>query len=92
MKFDVFKILQAINIGMSIAETFREKKSKIERLQHAKAVAAPLVSALEAALGKDLLHEEKIEPLVDEYVAIVIKLSKAVDEVKALRVKDETKG
>jgi hypothetical protein len=89
MKFDIFKILNAINLGIDIAGKFKKHGGVAptgpEKLQIAKESAAPLINAMEGVIGKDLIKEERIAPLVDDYVAIVIKLSKAVAEVKALK-------
>jgi len=85
MKLDVFKVLEAIRMGMEFAELFRAKKSKQERLDLALDKADDFIVTAEGLVGKDLLKEDKVRVLAEEYVAIGIKLSKAVEEVKALR-------
>jgi hypothetical protein len=84
-KFDVFKVLSLIQKGMTIAEKLRATKSGKERFEIAVDHADGLMQELEGVIGKDLLKDDAIKPLVDEYVAIGIKLSKTVERVKALR-------
>lgn len=85
MKLDFFKVLAAIQQGMAFAELFRSKKTGKERLALALDKADDFIVTAEGLVGKDLLKEEKVRVLAEEYIAIGIKLSKAVDEAKALR-------
>lgn len=85
MKLDMFKVLGAIQQGMEFAELFKSKKTKTERLELALDKADDFVVTAEGLVGKDLIKEDSIRPLAEEYIAVGIKLAKAVDAVKALR-------
>jgi hypothetical protein len=86
MRIDYFKVLDAIAQGMNFAELFRSKNSGRERLELALEKADDFIVIGEGLIGKDLIYEAKVRPLAEAYIAMGIKLSKALEEAKALRV------
>lgn len=87
MGFNVFKALQAIQLGMEFAELWKSSKSKAERLDLALDKADDFIVTAEGLVGKDLLREEKVRTLAEQYISVGIQLQKAIEETKALRVK-----
>lgn len=87
MKINIFQILNFITMGMQVVESFKgPKKTKTERINSAIDIASPFVQALEASLGKDLLKEDKIKPLVESYITAAKTLVNGIQEFKDLKV------
>ena len=84
MKINVFKILQLINMGMEVAESFKGKKGK-EKLDHAVDVAETLLPAVEHLVGKDLLKDERVRPFAERYINAAIDLKNVVEAVQGLK-------
>ena len=84
MKFDFFKIMQIVTLGMSVAESFKGKKGK-EKLDHAIDVADMLIPTVESIVGKDLLKDERIRPFANRYISAAIDLKNIIEQVKGLK-------
>ena len=84
MKFDFFKVMQLITIGMSAAESFKGKKGK-QKLDHAINVADALIPHVESIVGSDLLKDERIRPFAEKYVAAAIDLKHIIENIKGLK-------
>lgn len=84
MKFDFFKIMQVVTLGMSVAESFKGKKGK-QKLDHALDVADAIIPAVESIVGKDLLKDEKIRPFAETYINAAIALKNAIENAKGLK-------
>lgn len=85
MKLNVFKILEAVTIGMQFAEQFKGTKTGKEKLELALDKADDFVVLAEGIVGKDLLKEPEIRPLVEDYIAAGVRLKNAVERTKALK-------
>lgn len=84
IKFDFFKIMQIVTLGMSVAESFKGKKGKA-KLDHAIDVADALIPAVESIVGKDLLKDEQIRPFAEKYIEAAINLKNIIEQVKGLK-------
>lgn len=84
MKFDFFKVMQLITIGMSAAESFKGKKGK-QKLDHALNVADALIPQVESIIGSDLLKDERIRPFAERYINAGIDLKNIIENVKSLK-------
>ena len=84
-KINLFQILNIINMAMVVVESIKNKPTKQAKIDEALNVAAPFVQALETTLGKDLLREEKIKPLVESYITAAKTLVNGIQEFKQLR-------
>jgi hypothetical protein len=85
-KVNLFQILNIINMAMAVVETIKSKGSKQEKIDTAVDLAAPFVQGLEVTFGKDLLKEEGIKPLVEEYITAAKSLVNGIQKFKDLKV------
>lgn len=75
-------------MAMSVVESIKGKKTKTERIEAAIDIAGPFVQALEANFGKDLLREDGIKPLVEDYITAAKTLVNGIQKFKDLKVFD----
>lgn len=85
-KVNLFQILNVINMAMAAVESIRSAGSKEEKINTAIDLAAPFIQGLEATFGKDLLKEESIKPLVEEYITAAKSLVNGIQKFKDLKV------
>lgn len=83
-KINIFQILNIINMAMQVVEGMKSK-NKYERIETAIDVAGPFVAALEDAFGKEMLKEQEIKPLVEEYITSAKNLVNGIQRFKNLR-------
>jgi hypothetical protein len=89
-KVNLFQILNIINMSMALVEMIKGKGTKQERIDTAIDAASPFVQALEMTLGKDLLKEEAIKPLVVDYITAAKSLVNGIQKFKELKVTPPT--
>ena len=87
MKINIFQILNVISMAMAVVESIKSKTTKTERIEAAIDIAGPFVQALEVNFGKDLLREDEIKPLVEEYITAAKTLVNGIQKFKDLKVK-----
>lgn len=85
MKINMFQILNIINLAMMGVEALKGKKTKQERIEAAVDLAAPFVQALELTFGKNLLKEQMIKPLVEDYITAAKTLVNGIQKFKDLK-------
>lgn len=85
MKVNIFQILNVINMAMVMVENIKGKRTKTERIETAIDLAAPFVQALEVNFGKELLREENIKPLVEDYITAAKTLVNGIQRFKDLK-------
>jgi hypothetical protein len=85
-KVNIFQILNIINMAMAVVESIRSAGSKEEKINTAINLAGPFVQGLEITFGKDILREEKIKPLVENYITAAKTLVNGIAEFKNLKV------
>lgn len=85
MKINVFQILNIVNMSMVLVESIRGKKTKQEKIDIAIDLASPFVQALEMSFGKNLLKEEAIKPLVEDYISAAKTLVNGIQKFKDLK-------
>lgn len=89
-KIDIFQILNIINLAMAVVQRIKDAGSKEEKIETAIDLAAPLVQGLEQTFGKDLLREEGIKPLVEEYITAAKTLVNGIQKFRDLKVTPPT--
>lgn len=72
-------------MAMVVVESIKGKKTKTERIESAIDLAAPFVSALEMSFGKNLLKEQMIKPLVEDYITAAKTLVNGIQRFKELK-------
>ena len=87
MKFDFFKVMQLLTIGMSAAESFKGKKGK-QKLDHALNVADALIPHVESIVGSDLLKDALVRPFAEKYITAAIDLKNVIENAKGLKADD----
>lgn len=83
----MFQILNIITMAMTAVEAIKGKPTKKERIESAIDIAGPFVQALEVSFGKDLLRQDNIKPLVEEYISAAKTLVNGIQKFKDLKVK-----
>ena len=73
-------------MAMTVVETIKQAGSKKEKIETAIDLAAPFVQGLEVTFGKDLLKEDEIKPLVEEYITAAKSLVNGIQKFKDLKV------
>ena len=86
MKINIFQILNIINLAMVMVESIKSKVTKEERIEEAIDLATPFVQALEVTFGKDLLKEDEIKPLVEDYITAAKTLVNGIQKFRDLKV------
>ena len=89
-KIDIFQILNIINLAMAVVQKIGAVGTKQEKIETAIDLAAPLVQGLEQTFGKDLLREEGIKPLVEEYITAAKTLVNGIQKFRDLKVTPPT--
>lgn len=89
-KVDIFQILNIINLAMAVVEKIRSAGTREEKIETAVDLAAPLVQGLEQTFGRDLLREEGIKPLVEEYITAAKTLVNGIQKFRDLKVTPPT--
>lgn len=83
-KINVFKILQLVTMGIEVAEQVKGPKKGAEKLDYVLEATDAMLPKLEAAIGKDLLRNERVRPFAVRYINAAIDFKNIVEATKAL--------
>ena len=89
MKINVFKILQLVTMGIEVAEQIKGPKKGAEKLNYVLTSTDEMLPKLEAAIGKDLLRDERIRPFAVRYINAAVDFKNIVEATRALRPERE---